>query len=533
MNNNKQQTNVILYCRVSTDEQAEKGFSLNYQEESLKRYCDRMGYNVVKIYREDHSAKNFKRPQWSQLKAYTKSNKKTVDKVLFTKWDRYSRNVEQALTMLREFDAIGIELNSSEQNLDMTNCDNKMVLAIYLTAGEVERDKISSRSILGTYQAKCEGYYACRAPFGYSSQRGGKAAERGLSKGKRTKLVPNENAHYVTEAYRAVATGLEPAEIVRRRLSKKGMKLEKSSFNLMLKNIVYAGKIEVPEYKKEAPMLIDGVHEPLIDLDTFLKVQDIFKNKRWKGLKTGQKIEDFVLREFLICECCGRQITGSYSKGRTKKYGYYHCRGNCKTRVAKETAENNVASLLSNLQINPNVKELFIEVLKDSEAQVNEDKTTELKKKIERKNTLEEQLNSADDMLLTGKLNTERYNSIVDRYSAELRALNLEIEALKSNDDSLFEFIDASVELLSNLDKLFIESGYDGKKIIAGSIFSDKLIFGNECCRTTKINEVIEVLNRNSKGLEGLKKGKAVKKDSLSVKVPGAGVEPARFPTGV
>ena len=76
MNNNKQQTNVILYCRVSTDEQAEKGFSLNYQEESLKRYCDRMGYNVVKIYREDHSAKNFKRPQWSQLKAYTKSNKK-------------------------------------------------------------------------------------------------------------------------------------------------------------------------------------------------------------------------------------------------------------------------------------------------------------------------------------------------------------------------------------------------------------------------------------------------------------------------
>ncbi len=199
----------------------------------------------------------------------------------------------------------------------------------------------------------------------------------------------------------------------------------------------------------------------------------------------------------------------------------------------KEIAENNVASLLSNLQINPNVKELFIEVLKDSDAQVNEDKTTELKKKIERKNMLEEQLNSADDMLLTGKLNTERYNSIVDRYSSELRALNLEIEALKSNEGSLFEFIDASVELLSNLDKLFIESGYDGKKIIAGSIFSDKLIFGNECCRTTKINEVIEVLNRNSKGLKGLKNGKAVKKDSLSVKVPGAGVEPARFPTGV
>ena len=531
--NKKELINVILYCRVSTDEQAEKGFSLNYQEESLKRYSERMGYNVVNIYREDHSAKNFKRPQWSQLKAFTKSNKKTVDKVLFTKWDRFSRNVEQALTMLREFDTMGIELNSSEQYLDMTNCDNKMVLSIYLTAGEVERDKISSRSILGTYQAKCEGYYACRAPFGYNSQRGGKNAERGLSKGKRTKLVPNENAHFVTEAFKAVATGLEAAEIVRKRLNKKGMKLEKSSFNLMLKNIVYAGKIEVPEYKKEPAMLIDGVHEPLIDLDTFVKVQDVFRNKRWKGLKTGQKIEDFVLRDFLICECCGRQITGSYSKGRTKKYGYYHCRGNCKTRVAKEKAENNVANLLTNIQINPNVKELFINVLNDSEAQINENKTTELRNKIERKNRLDELLNSADDMLLTGRLNTDRYNSIVDRYSSELRTLNLEIEALKSNEDSLFEFINSSVELLTNLDKLFIESSYDGKKIIAGSIFSDKLIFGNECCRTTKINEVIEVLNRNNKGLEGFKNEKAVKKDSLSVKVPGAGVEPARFPTGV
>ena len=80
---------------------------------------------------------------------------------------------------------------------------------------------------------------------------------------------------------------------------------------------------------------------------------------------------------------------------------------------------------------------------------------------------------------------------------------------------------------------MFIESDYEGKKIIAGSIFSDKIIFGNECCRTTKINEVIEVLNRNSKGLEGIKKGQTVKKYSLTVKVPGAGVEPARFPTGV
>ena len=136
-NKNREMTNVILYCRVSTDEQAEKGFSLNYQEESLKRFCEGMGYNIMKIYREDHSAKNFKRPQWNELKLYAKANKKEVHKILFAKWDRFSRNIEQALAVIREFDSMGIELNASEQFLDMTNCDNKMVLSIYLTAGEV------------------------------------------------------------------------------------------------------------------------------------------------------------------------------------------------------------------------------------------------------------------------------------------------------------------------------------------------------------------------------------------------------------
>jgi hypothetical protein len=46
-------------------------------------------------------------------------------------------------------------------------------------------------------------------------------------------------------------------------------------------------------------------------------------------------------------------------------------------------------------------------------------------------------------------------------------------------------------------------------------------------CRTTNMNEIINVLTRNSKGLEGAKKGKAVKNDSLSVYVPRAGIEPA------
>ena len=86
-------TNVIIYCRVSTDEQAQKGFSLDYQEETLKQYCEKMSYNIVKIYREDHSAKNFNRPEYQKFLTFLKKNKGALDLLLVTSWDRFSRNL--------------------------------------------------------------------------------------------------------------------------------------------------------------------------------------------------------------------------------------------------------------------------------------------------------------------------------------------------------------------------------------------------------------------------------------------------------
>ena len=517
-------TNVIIYCRVSTDEQAQKGFSLDYQEETLKQYCEKMSYNIVKIYREDHSAKNFNRPEWSKLKTFAKANKKDIYKVLFAKWDRFSRNTEQALTVLREFDLIGIELNASEQYLDMTNPDNKFILSIYLTAGEVERDKISSRTISGTYQAKKEGYFTGKAPYGYDNFR---------DEFKKSTLKPNQYAFFVKKAFDEVATNIQPVEVIRKRLKDSGMKLEKSAFNEMLKNVVYVGKIKVPEFKKESAMIVDGKHEALVDLETFKKVQDVFKSKRWHGIKPNNENLDFPMRDFLTCEVCGGQITGSKSKGRSKKYAYYHCRNNCKTRVPVEDAHNKIANILSGLKVNSNMKELFSEVLKDCEAEINGNRDNHLKTQIELQKSLKSKIEDTEDLLLSKDINKERFNSIIERINRQLNEVNNEIEILSTRKDSIKTYIDSGLELLANLDHMFLNSDYDGKRIVAGSIFTQKLIFGNDDCRTAKVNEVVEVLTRNSKGSGGYKKGKAVISDSFSANVPGAGVEPARFPTGV
>ena len=83
--------NVIIYCRVSSDEQT-LGASLDVQEERLRKYCNQMGYNIIDNipYREDESAKTFeKRPVIQGIMNYIRKNKGRVNKLLFLQWDRY------------------------------------------------------------------------------------------------------------------------------------------------------------------------------------------------------------------------------------------------------------------------------------------------------------------------------------------------------------------------------------------------------------------------------------------------------------
>jgi len=83
--------NVILYCRVSTDEQAD-GCSLDVQEKRLKDYCSSNNYHVIDTYREEYSAKDYtlKRPKLKAIYEYCRKHRNEVDKILFLRWDRFT-----------------------------------------------------------------------------------------------------------------------------------------------------------------------------------------------------------------------------------------------------------------------------------------------------------------------------------------------------------------------------------------------------------------------------------------------------------
>jgi len=92
---------------------------------------------------------------------------------------------------------------------------------------------------------------------------------------------------------------------------------------VLLSNRLYAGIVDVPEYGVRAKR---GDFEPLISEDLFYRVQSVLSGRVPSTAPQKRAHPDFPLRAFVRCESCGRGLTGSWSKGRSEYYAYYHCR---------------------------------------------------------------------------------------------------------------------------------------------------------------------------------------------------------------
>ena len=510
--------NVITYGRVSTDEQADHGFSLNHQEEMLRKYCEIKSHNIIKHYTEDYSAKNFDRPEWKKLMDYVKKNKTAIDCILFTKWDRFSRNSEGALTVIRQLATMGIEINSIEQPLDLSIPDNKVMLAMYLILPEVENDKISQRTKDGMRRAKKEGCYMAKAPYGYSNT-------KILDK---TSIEPNGDAKIVLKAFKEVVKGIEPVEVLRKKFKLDyGLTLQKQQFYNMLRNITYCGLIQIPEYKKEHAEIIKGIHEPIVPIELYKKVQEVLDGRKNSDAKfPTSENELFPLRGNFICPNCGKQITASKSKGNGGHYEYYHCKSSCRIRLQKEVVHQRIQNLLNTISLNENVKELFKRVLSDVIYSNSVDAKTRINELKNDQESIRTLLEKAEDKYMENELSSDDYFKVKKRYSDRITDIENRIDTLKDNDTDLMKYVDNSVELLCQLGNAFNHLKNKGKGSFLRVIYPENIILEKEGFRTNSENYIVELMSRFFNGSQNSEMKKATLSNGFSNVAPSLGLEP-------
>ncbi len=511
---------VILYCRVSTEEQSH-GNSLDYQEMRLRQYCEIMKYEVFEVKKDNKSGKDFNRPKWKEVYHICKNKSNNVDGVLVLRWDRFARNIGLSLNEIEKFKKLGVEINSSEQPLDFKVTTSILILANYLAVPEVERNTISARTKENTYKAQLTGKCTNKAPIGYLNDHTDEKNKKVFEDVKRAPIIK--------WAFNEAAKGIKSIEVIKREVNKNGLKISKSSFPRMLQNRFYIGEVKVMEWEDKPSYWIKGRHNPLIDEETFDKVQEMHFGKRKVKPKVKKtSTDEFYLRDFLKCPYCGKKLTACYSRGNGGEYPYYKCVGCNKFNANATKANESFIEYIRTLKPNEEVLKLYAKVFAEIKSDRDKNINKEVANVILKKQHEEETLKKIDGDFANNRLSPENYNRIVSSIQSDIKGLDDDIYRLTTlNEKNVDVKFDYAMNLLSNMDKILTTAPLEDKINILGSMFPEKIEFDGEKHRTDSYNKVLDVIFKDTSQLHVKKKKASDEISEASPLVPGAGIEPA------
>ncbi len=331
---------IAIYTRVSTLEQAEEGYSIDEQERLLMDYCRRNNYEVYKCYSDRGiSGKDIKhRPALKEL--LKDAEDKNFDMVISWKINRISRKLADVLKIIDTFEKNNITFKSYSEPFETDTPAGKMQFQMMALIGEFERGTIAQNVKMGMCARARQGLWCGNRVLGYDLV---PMEDSEKKKRKETKLQINpEEARIIKlifsmyanegKGYKAITTKLNYLGYK----TKKGNDFSVGSIKDILTNPVYIGKIrynlrqEWSENRRRninpEPIIVDGIHEAIIDMNTWDRVQAIMEEKKGKPSRIYDG--EYPLTGILKCPVCGAGMV-IMRNGKKRKDGtkatYYAC----------------------------------------------------------------------------------------------------------------------------------------------------------------------------------------------------------------
>jgi len=510
--------NVISYCRISSDEQS--NHSIPYQEETIRKYCEFKKYTILKTYLEDYSAKNFERPRWKELMSFISNQKneigsdKTqwVQKIIFLRYDRFSRNFEKSLSIIGQLGRLGIEIEMVESNIEMNSPESLLTRNIMLTLPEIENIKIGLRSKEGSYKCRLSGGWTGKSLRGYNNVRINTISSMEL----------NNESSLIRESFEKVASGRYSVNDVRRWLNSNGVGISKNQMLNILRNITYTGKIVVPPFKGEPEKIVIGLHSPLISDELFSAVQHVLTGRKRNMKFHIEKSDLYPLKGFLKCPIHGRSLSAYGSKGRKHIYHYYVCTypGSKCPRHPIDWTHNFIVSILEKIKLSVkliNDKKKIFEILLKQEISL---RTNTIKKTEDDLIKLRHQLILLRDEFLKKNISGETYQELRTEVESNIYHTEINLRDIVDEQTPLKKFLFEDVPTLEHVVEFYQKSTGVMKRRILGCIFSEKIYFNEEKDATIIYTKPIEVILQIFNELQNHKNKKQVNYDLFSQLAP-------------
>ena len=253
-----------IYTRVSTEDQAKEGFSLDAQRERLEAYCKARDWDAAASYVDDgYSGRETKRPAYQRMMA----ERDRWDTVLIVKMDRIHRNAKNFMEMMENLREWGKDFVSATESLDTSTAMGRFVMDIIQRIAQLESEQIGERVKMGmTQKAKTgPGILGFQPPLGYRVDGG------------RLHVEPEE-ARVVQRMFDLCLRGKTLEDIASelhrsRTRTKRGTSWNPVKVYRILHNPVYAG------FLRWDGLMRKGEHEALVAVEAFNRVQELLRSR--------------------------------------------------------------------------------------------------------------------------------------------------------------------------------------------------------------------------------------------------------------
>jgi site-specific DNA recombinase len=253
-----------IYTRVSTEDQAKEGFSLDAQLDKLRAYCKARDWQIAGEYIDDgYSGRKTRRP------AYTKMMEELDkwDMLLVIKMDRIHRNSKNFMLMMEQLGKQGKEFVSMMESLDTSTAMGRFVMDIIQRIAQLESEQIGERVYIGMEQkARINGgMLGFNIPYGYDYSDG--KLHKNINE---SKTIQDIYSWYISgKSIGEISKMLNSANIP----AKKGGLWAKKTISSILKNPLYCGYLRWEEFVNKSD------HDEIIAVQDFDKVQVVFAQR--------------------------------------------------------------------------------------------------------------------------------------------------------------------------------------------------------------------------------------------------------------
>ena len=448
------------YVRVSTETQIEN-YSTEQQIERLEAYCKAKGWPIYKIYTDGgYSGGNTNRPALTQLLCDIQGG--DIDVVVVYKLDRLSRSQKDTLTLIEDsFIKNGVDFVSVNENFDTSTPFGRAMIGILSVFAQLEKDQITERFTMGRVGRCKAGHFhgGVRPPTGYRYIDGG--------------LVVDEyKASQVREVYELFLRGYSINSIQRQMYEKyAGGWSTPSLVMAVLKNSTYTGKVKFKgvEY--------DGIHQPIIDENTYNAVQSLYTSPQRQSKRTTQQKTPFranyLLTSLIFCGGCGARYHAShgcyrcYSRSKTSKKNIID--PNCKNKNWKiSELDELIIDEIKSLKMNPAYVDEFLASTEPGKAS-----DEDLQKRIKE---IDAQITKVIDLYQVSSIPTSEISSRIESLQAEKNGLLAMMEP-KAKDTHTSR--DRILEMLDNLETALIAGPLEEKRLRIREIIESITIVEN------------------------------------------------------